>query len=232
MGAPLASILQALQSGNGVMSDEQLNHFGGRDAILSALHSFDPNAQLTQTETSGGEGGSGPMGWRMDYDVSKAPTSKGGTLGLDLRTSNFGKLKNPNAVYNDDQYGSVTNSANVFKPADPLWVKLAPLAVGALAPMAGAALAGAGIGGAAGLTAGVTGSGLGASSSLPSWLTSQLGKLPQYARSLASGGDPMQMLINAAMGQGVGMASNALGVDPGYLKAGMTLAQLSNQRRR
>lgn len=230
MPAPLATLLAAVTSGNNVLSPELVDLYGGKDAILKALQSFDPNARLTETEQYGGEGGSGPMGLRLDYDVTKAPKSEAGTLGYDLRGSGFGELKNPNAVYDDSNYGSVTNSANVKKPNDPLWVKLAPIAVGALAPMAGAALAGAGIGGAAGLTAGVTGSGLTGASSLPSWLTSQLAKVPSYAKQLSNGGDPTQMLLAALTGQGMNAAGNAFGVDPGILKAGMTLAQLTRKR--
>lgn len=215
-----------------MLSPELVDLYGGKDAILKALQSFDPDAKLTETETSGGEGGNGPMGVRLDFDVSKAPKSQGGTLGYDLRASNFGKLKDPSAVYDDANYGSVTNSANVFKPTDPLWTKLAPIAVSVLAPYAGAALAASGIGGMAGLTAAATGSGLGGASSLPSWLTSQIAKAPSYARSLANGGNPLSMLTNAALGQGFNAAGNALGIDPSWLKNGYTLAQLASQQRK
>ena len=153
MPAPLAKLLSAVTSGNNVLSPELVDHFGGREEILAALRSFDPNAMLTETETSGGEGGLGPMGLRLDFDVTKAPKSKMGTLGYDLRASNFGDLKNPHAVVDDENYGSVTNSANVKKPNDPLWVKLAPLLVSVAAPYAGGALAGMGIGGTAGASA-------------------------------------------------------------------------------
>jgi hypothetical protein len=226
MPAPLASILQALQSGSSQFSQDQLDYYGGKDAILSALRSFDPNAQLTETDIGGGEGGSQGRGFRFDYDPSKAPKSKGGTLGLDLRASNFGQLKNPNAVYDDAAYGKVTNSANVIKAQDPLWVKLAPLLVSLAAPMAGGALAGMGIGG-AGLTAGVTGSGLGAASSLPSWATNLIGKAPNLARTLASGNfDPLALVAQ----YGGSAAGNALGVDPNVVKAGLSLGQLARKR--
>jgi len=228
VAAPLETFLRAYTSGANVFTPEMLDHFGGKDALLSALRTFDPNAQATVTDLGGGEGGSSGQGVRFDFDVSKAPTSKGGTLGLDLRNSNFGQLKNKNAVFADDNYGSVTNSRNVVKPTDPLWVKLAPLVVGALAPMAGAAMAGAGIGGAAGLTAGATGSGLTGASSLPSWLTSQLAKAPTYAGQIAGGNfNPVSMIANAALGQGAGM----LGVDPGIAKTALTLGQLAARRR-
>jgi len=229
--APLANLLSAVTSGAGVLSPELVDHFGGRDAILSALRSFDPNARLTETETSGGEGGLGPMGLRLDFDVTKAPKSKMGTLGYDLRASNFGELKNPHAVVDDANYGSVTNSANVKKPNDPLWVKLAPLLVSVAAPYAGGALAGMGIGGTAGLTAAATGSGLGGASSIPGWLASQVAKAPSYARGLANGGDPLSMLLNAALGQGAGALSGALGLDPNVLKTGLTLGQLARTSR-
>jgi hypothetical protein len=208
MPAPLASILQALQSGSSQFSQDQLDYYGGRDAILSALRSFDPNAQITETDIGGGEGGSQGRGFRFDYDPSKAPKSKGGTLG------------------HDAAYGKVTNSANVVKAQDPLWVKLAPLLVSIAAPMAGGALAGMGIGG-AGLTAAATGSGLGAASSLPAWATNLIGKAPNLARTLASGSfDPVSLLTQ----YGAGAAGNALGVDPNVVKAGLTLGQLARKR--
>ena len=227
MPAPLSTLLSMMTSGANVFSPEQLQLYGGKDAILNTLRSIDPNASAVDTETSGGEGGSGPMGVRFDFDISKAPKSDGGTLGLDLRASNFGKLKNPNAVYDDKNYGSVTNSANVYKPTDPLWVHLAPILVSTLAPMAGAALAGAGIGG-AGLTAAATGSGLTGASSLPSWLTSQLAKAPSYAGQLANGNfNPVNALLSALTGQ----VGNMTGVDPRLIKTGMTLAQLARRGR-
>jgi len=228
MAAPLEDFLRAYTSGANIFTPEMLDHFGGQDALLSALRTFDPNAQATTTELGGGEGGGGGTGVRFDFDVSKAPTSKGGTLGLDLRNSNFGKLKDPNAVYSDDNYGSVTNSKNVVKPTDPLWVKLAPLLVSVAAPYAGGALAGMGIGGAAGMTAAATGSGLSGASSLPTWLTSQLAKAPSYAGQIANGQfNPINTLLNIGLGQGAG----ALGLNPSLAKAGLTLAQLARSRR-
>lgn len=228
MAAPLEDFLRAYTSGANIFTPEMLDHFGGQDALLSALRTFDPNAQATTTELGGGEGGGGGTGVRFDFDVSKAPTSKGGTLGLDLRNSNFGKLKDPNAVYSDDNYGSVTNSKNVVKPTDPLWVKLAPLLVSVAAPYAGGALAGMGIGGAAGMTAAATGSGLSGASSLPTWLTSQLAKAPSYAGQIANGQfNPINTLLNIGLGQGAGM----LGLNPSLAKAGLTLAQLARARR-
>lgn len=227
MPAPLEDFLRAYTSGANVFTPEMLDHFGGEQNLLAALRTFDPNAKASITETSGGEGGGGTTGVRFDFDVSKAPKSKGGTLGLDLRNSNFGQLKNPNAVYDDSQYGKVTNSANVVKPKDPLWVHLAPLAVSLVAPMAGAALAGAGIGG-AGLTAAATGSGLTGAASLPSWATNLIGKAPNLARTIASGNfDPVSLLTQ----YGAGAAGNAMGVDPNIVKAGLTLGQLARTKR-
>ena len=228
MAAPLEDFLRAYTSGANVFTPEMLDHFGGEQNLLSALRTFDPNAKASITETSGGEGGSGPMGVRFDFDVSKAPKSKGGTLGLDLRNSNFGQLKDPGAVYDDAAYGKVTNSANVVKPKDPLWVHLAPLLVSLAAPAAGAALAGAGIGGTAGLTAAATGSGLGGAANAPGWLTSLASKAPNLARTVANGKfDPLSLLMQ----YGAGPAGNALGVDPNVVKAGLTLGQLARTKR-
>lgn len=258
MPAPLASLLDAVTSGAGVLSPELIKLFGGADSLLSALKTFDPNAKITETEQYGGEGGPGPMGYRLDYDVSKAPKSQGGTLGLDLRPSGFGKLKDPTAVYDDDNYGSVTNSANVYKPTDPLWTKLAPLAVSVFAPMAGAALAGAGIGGTAGLTAAATGSGLGGASNLPGWAAQALTKAPQTAGQIANGNfNPLSLVSTAAGAAGLdpnmtrllgaiasgfsGGQFNPLsllpalggfaGINPNITSAGTTLAQLARQKK-
>jgi len=226
--APLETFLRAYTSGANVFTPEMLDHFGGKDALLSALKTFDPNAQAVDSELSGGEGGSGGMGTRFDFDISKAPKSQMGTLGLDLRNSNFGELKNPRAVVDDSAYGKVTNSRNVIKPSDPLWVHLAPLVVGALAPMAGAALAGTGIGGAAGMTAAATGSGLGGASGLPGWATNLIGKAPQFAQQVASGNfNPLSTVASLALGQG----ASALGINPYLAKTALSLGQLAARRR-
>lgn len=222
----LANLLRYLSSGfAGQAADSSvLGAFGG-DALLNAARSYDPNARWEEVATP--EGGSGKS---LVVDIEKLPGSKAGKAGYDLRTSDFGKLKNPRAVVDDPVYGKVTNSANVARDADPLWTKLAPLAVTMLAPMAGAALAGAGIGGAAGLTSAATGSGLvaGAKSTLPSWLTSALAKTPSYAAQLSSGKlDPLSL----ALGQLPGVGQSAFGINPNITKIGLTLGQIARGRR-
>lgn len=221
MPAPLEGLLKYLASGyqNQAADDSTINAFGGDD-MLKAAQQYDPNAHW-QT-VAGGDNGNGRS---LVVDIEKLPASQGGKAGYDLRASNHAtKLKDPSKVYEDDVYGSVTNSKNFYKEQDAAWTKIAPLLVTMVAPMAGAALAGAGIGGAAGLTAGVTGSGLsGASSTLPSWLTSQMSKLPQTAQAVNEGRwNPMSLL---------GSAGQAFGINPNLVSGGVTLANMVKGRR-
>lgn len=230
MSAPLEAFLRYINSGMQDLTPEMYDSFGG-EAILDAVRQYDPDAHFVDTKiTSGGEaGGDGIDGKRLVYDVTKMPKSKFGNASLDLRSSDhFPKMRNPSAHGVDDLYGDVTNSANLVKPADPTWTKIAPLAVSLAAPMAGAALAGAGIGG-AGITAAATGSGLGGAASIPSWAAQLVTKAPQYAQMLANGGkfDPMAFLM--ALGkQGAGMA----GVPSWMITAGQVLANEAKNKGR
>jgi hypothetical protein len=211
--------------GQGI-NNEIYQAFGGDD-ILEQIKKYDPNAKWTETglNEAGNEAGGtgGGYGHRLDFDLTKLPQSEYGNALHDLRNSDSGRqLKNPDAWEANDVYGNVTNMNNLVKPQDPLWTKLAPIAVSMLAPMAGAALAGAGIGG-AGLTAAATGSGLTGTGTLPSWATQLLTKAPQYAQSFANGGFDFEKLLPTI----VGMGGSAMGINPGLIKAGLTLAQLS-----
>jgi hypothetical protein len=220
MPAPLEAFLHAVTSGHNVLTQEMYDHFGG-DAILDALRKYDPDARFTETQMPGEGNG---IGYRLDFDASKLPASKGGMAGYDLNPSNLhDNVKNPGAVYDDPVYGSVTNSANFYKDADPLWTKLAPIAVGMLAPMAGAALAGAGIGGTAGLTAAATGSGLGGAATIPSWAAQLIAKSPQLAGQIDNG--QWQSALQSVLMQ----AGGAAGLPMNTIKAGLTLAQLARR---
>lgn len=228
MPAPLQDFLRMVGSGYGVLSDEMLAQFGGKDAMLAALQKYDPNAHATTTEQYGGEGGSGPLGTRFDFDAGKMPKTAKGEDFYTVRATGSGDshLINKNAAYDDPNYGTVANSKYFNMKDDPLWVKLAPLLVSIAAPAAGGALAGMGIGG-AGLTAAATGSGLGAASSLPAWATNLIGKAPNIARTVAGGNfDPLQMLLQYAAGP----AANAAGIDPNLVKTGLTLGNLARKR--
>ncbi len=164
------------------MTDEMYNHFGG-DSILAELQKFDPNARITDTSTYSGEGGEGPMGKRLDYDVSKLPASKSGIDILNMRTTSGAKekdghtfLRDPKAVFDDENYGEITHASNIGKHQDFLdkyGPVIGPLLISIVAPMAAPALFGAMSGGAlgagalgAGFTSGVTSgaAGLGAGS--------------------------------------------------------------------
>lgn len=234
MPAPLEGFLRAIVSGNNVMTQEVLDAFGG-ESILEQLRKFDPDARLVESRiTQGGEAGwggenapDGVKGYRLEFDWSKLPKSQAGSdWSINPADHRGGNLIDKGAVYDDPVYGKVTNSSNLRPDQEALWTKLAPIAVSMLAPMAGGALAGMGIGGTAGLTAAATGSGLGsAASSIPSWAVQIIKNSPSLAKQIANGADWKQVLLSQAMGP----ASNAVGIDPRIIKAGLTLAQLARR---
>jgi len=221
----LVNFLHMATSGNSVLSPEMWQYYGGDD-LVKALQKYDPNAKVVTTSLGGGEGGDQGDGYRIDVDLSKLPKSSAGLAGFDLNPSNLHtNVINPNAVIDDPNYGSVTNSSNFYKEADPLWTKIAPLAVSMVAPMAGAALAGAGIGGAAGLTDAVTGAGLSGvnTANLPQWATQLLTRAPQTASSIVHGSwNPLSLL--PTVGQ-------AFGINPNITSGALTLANLARTQR-
>lgn len=225
MPAPLETFLHAVTSGHNVLTQEMYDHFGG-EAILDALRKYDPEARFTETRMGGDDD---RIGYRLDFDASKLPASKGGKAGFDLNPSNLhDRTKNPNAVYDDPVYGKVTNSANFYKDADAEWTKYAPLVVSVLAPMAGSALAAAGIGGTAGLTAGVTGSGLGGAATIGKAGAQLIAKLPNLApqiKNAIEGGDATALLTMLAK-----YGANAAGAPSWATTAGSTLASLVKNR--
>jgi hypothetical protein len=237
MPAPLSDFLRLISSGNTTLSPELYQAFGG-DSILAELQKFDPNAKFSdvQGQATGGEQGGGPMEKRLDFDVSKLPKTKAGEF-WEIGNSAARPLVNPNAVVNDDVYGSVTNSANYQKQNDPAWVKLAPLAVTLLAPYAGGALAAAGIG-AAGGTAAVTGAAAGlnavniatgAGATVGGTTANALRQLPNMARGYGQTGklNPLGMVQSL-----VAPAASEFGIDPVYVKGAMTLASIANMFRK
>ncbi len=233
MPAPLEGFLRVVTSGNNVIPQEILDVFGG-DAILDNLRKYDPDARLVETRiTEGGEAGgggendpTGKVGYRLEFDWSKLPASKAGKDWSINPSDLHEHVKDQGAVYDDPVYGKVTNSSNFYKDADPLWTKLAPLAVGTLAPMAGAALAGAGIGGAAGLTAAATGSGLGGAATIPKWAVPFIAKAPQYAGQISQGNFDTTALLKALASYGATTA----GVPSWAVSGGNTLASLLKNR--
>lgn len=166
-GAPLELLLRAYAGAAGGFSKEQYEQFNG-DQILESVRKYDPNAYWTPIEIGGGDAGTS-QGLRLQFDPSLLPKSSMGVLGLDLRPSNdtTAGLYNPNMVYDDPVYGSVTNSANIRHKAEGLdkWAPLGAAAMMMAIPGLNAALLSAGLG-SAGLTSAVTGAaaGLGAGS--------------------------------------------------------------------
>lgn len=218
MAAPLEMLLRYLNSGyRGQAADDSLiQGFGGEDALLAAARQYDPDARWQDVQT-----GESNRGRSLVIDIEKLPKSKMGKAGFDLRATNFmPHMKDPRAVERSDVYGDVTNSGNLYDDADPLWTKYAPLLVTFAAPMIGSALAAAGIGGAAGLTAGVTGSGL-AAGAVPKWATMFTKGLPSNARSISEGNFDLTKLLP--------FAAQFAGINPSIASAGSTLAQLSRR---
>ena len=135
--------------GRGVLSPELVGPLAGATRSRPRCARSIRNARLTETETSGGEGGLGPMGCASTFRRHQAPKSAMGTLGYDLRASNFGELKNPHAGGRRQlrQRHQQRERQEAERPA--VGEAFAPLLVGVAAPYAGGALAGMGIGGTA-----------------------------------------------------------------------------------
>lgn len=170
----LRSWLLQQKSGYNVLTPEMYNYFGG-DEILKQLQQFDPNARWTVSDIGGNEGGPSGQGLRLDFDPSKLPGVGGPGAGRSIYDTGFvpvydnSNLHNADMTYDDPYFGRLTPYKNVVKPKADWWEYAAPLAVGLLAPYAAAGLAGAGIGGTAGLTSSVTGSGVAAGAGGTPW---------------------------------------------------------------
>jgi hypothetical protein len=190
---PLDLFLQAAQGGGwtgSIQTSEQ--------KALDQVRAYDPDARF---ETQGGGEGGGEQTY-LRYDPTKLPEFKGDMTRAVNANTVYG-LKDKSKVTKDEVWGDWTTSDNVLQEKDPLWTVLAPIAVGALAPMASAAfLASTGIGlGAAG-TAAVTGGAAGLSAAniatggTASFMSNLAAKAPQLARSKGN----TNSLISAAAG--------------------------------
>jgi hypothetical protein len=221
----LQSFLDYFRSGydGNSMTQEVYDAYKGDD-MLNLLKEFDPDASWSYNDntTGGGEGGpSGQGAYVLNYNASKLPKSKYGSF-LDVKPVKEGtEVYDDKYTYDDENYGKVTHYKNVKKPKDPMWTKLAPLVVGMGGPMVGAALAGAGIGGAAGLTSAVTGSGMSgaAGGALGKGISGAVKALPGAGRSIA-GGD-WRGLAGSAAGMGLGMLGG-MGGAVGNVAQGMS----------
>lgn len=210
----LQNFLNYYRSGldGNTMTQEMYDAYGGDD-ILATLKQFDPNAswEYHDNMTGGGEGGpSGVGGYVLNYDQSKLPKTKFGSVFNVKQAGQGNDVYDDKYVYDDENYGKITHYKNVKKPKDPMWTKIAPLVVGMGGPALGAALAGAGIGGAAGLTSAVTGSGMGsmASGALGKGIAGMVRGMPSMASNAASGN--WQGAGMSALGSGLGMAGGAM----------------------
>lgn len=220
MPAPLENFLRLVTSGNVTLTPEMYAHFGGGD-ILKELQKYDPNAAFSEVR-SGPD--SDAMGMRLDVDLTKLPKSDRGMAGFDLNPSNLHEnLKTNKPVAHDSIYGDVRNSGEFADDSRTLLETLGPLFVSMVAPMAGGALAGAGIGGG---TAAVTGSGLGGAASIPGWAAQGIKALPSLARQVDNGGLNLMSILSLLAGP----AAGAAGVNPNLVKGALTLAQLAKGR--
>lgn len=237
MSAPLENLLRMLVSGYGAMPMDVYQASGGEGA-LDEIRKFDPNAHWADellTEDGNEAGTPGKAGKRLVVDISKLPTSKRGTAGFDLSPADhFESVKRgaPNAERNEF-YGAVRNSNEFAGQKGTLLEILGPLFVSMVAPMAGAGLAGAGIGLGAGGTSAATGAaaGLGAGNIAAGGTASFAGtaarQLPSLLRSYSqNGGISWQQLASMLAAPG----AEAAGINPNYLKAAMTMAQLARGR--
>lgn len=182
-------------SGNNVLDQAAYDYFHGDD-ILRQIQQFDPNARWTPTEIGGGEAGTQGQGLRLDFDVTKLPGVGGPGGGKSIFDAGLvpvydsnQSLRNADMVYDDPYYGRLTPVQNVNKPKGNPWLEYGgPIAVSLVAPYAAAGLAAAGYGGAAGLTAAATGSGLAAGAASPWWATTAAKSLPAIGKTI--GGPP------------------------------------------
>jgi hypothetical protein len=231
----LAQLAQTSKDGSGLadfllLQNARGGKYGGfstdndeeKARMLAAVQKYDPTAMWQDGED----------GARMVFDGTKLPTTEHGQAYTHIRAMDKGNdaLINKGGQWDDSVYGGVTDSRNVKKQKPVWWETVAPMLVGMGGPALGAALAGAGIGGAAGLTSAVTsgaaGVGSGAATQLPAWATQLISKAPQYARQFDNGqGFNLSSLFGAALGAG----GNALGLPSGVTSAGTTLARLAGR---
>lgn len=207
--SPLADLAFFANRSLGGVSADEMNSARGQ-ALLDALHQYDPNARFDPTQDSQGT----QLGYTLYFDPSRLPGVGGhGQLGAtnvdggdyaggsapitgfsDVGDTFHGKLYNPNAVVDDPLYGRITDRKNVVDDESG-WMNYAPLIVGALgmaAPLAfgaaglGMANGAAAIGGMQGGLAASEGGMAGLGSSAPSWVSSLGRNIPNLGRQVAN----------------------------------------------
>jgi len=195
--------------------------------LLAAIQKFDPDANFRFEAPTWNEG-STPGGQRLFWDASKLPGIGGPGKGqLYQMAGDFtpmlsdGQYNNGDLYYDDPNWGKITARGNEQKQKDPWWTVAAPLAVGMLAPWAAGGLAAAGIGGAAGLTSSVTGSGMGAAAGgmLGKGIGGAVKALPGFARNVSSGNWAGAGM--SALGAGAGVMGG-LGGTLGHVGQGLS----------
>lgn len=180
-------------------ADPQANN-GADGNMPQAPLTFKPPAQFAQgiTMMPNSTNGEGSGGFRFDVDASKFPQTRFGDVTRSAPVNAHSHLINPNLVYDDPNYGRITDARNI-RP-DQLnsmaWPALMSLAMAGMGSLGMPSFAGALVNGARGFGSGNMGGGLsallgaaGGAFGLPSWATS-LGRLAlaQALRNRGNGG--------------------------------------------
>ena len=233
---PLGAFLRYTRSGYADnLTQEMYDYFGG-DKILEGIKKYDPSAKWEWQK--GGDDNSQGGGYKLNYNHTLMPKINGQHFS-EMSDTNMGKMKDPASFSYDKNYGNVTSANNFQKPKDKMWTKYAPLVVGAGGPMMGAYLASMGIGGAAGLTGAVTGSGMGGAGA--SKFASGVGKtlargMPGFGRQLSNGTFNPLGLAGAALSAAGGLGDTAgelartAGTVAKYAKTGLGIYNLTRKR--
>lgn len=239
-GAPpsLADLTYYNNRSVGGVGQDEVDSDRGK-AMLAALQKYDPNAAFVASD-AGGEGGSGQVGYTLNFDPRLLPGASGsGQLGKGAAGVGTGntfmpqfstvqehmQLANPAAVGNSPVYGKITDNRNIEQPAS-LLDTLGPMAVAAFGMFAPMAFGAAGLGmgsGAAGAIGGANGGlaategGVAGLSGTPSALVTQLVKgIPGFGQQITNGNfNPLSLIPYAGSALGlpswVGQTASTIG---------------------
>lgn len=86
---------------------------GGDNASTSQMPGVDPRFAGVVSFLSNGSNGEGSGGWQSRVDGSKLPTTRFGDINLVAPVNAHSSLYNPAMVYDDPNYGRITDARNV-----------------------------------------------------------------------------------------------------------------------
>lgn len=161
---------------------ETITHGAGDNAWTEQVPGVDPKfADVVRIASNAGHSNDGSGGWRAEVDGSKLPTTQYGDINRAAPVNAHTPLFDPRMVYDDPNYGRITDARNV-KPDQINSMVSAALMSAAMAgmgylgmPSFGSALVNGARSFGSGNAGGGFGSLLGAAGSyfgLPSWMTS------------------------------------------------------------